>query len=198
MRPNRLLKTCATGVMLLWLLTSGLSGCRFFRDQQPAENTETPEIEQVSGPSDLENTSTGVRITVPDGWEAIGGSGLRRSKDLYARSSSGNLYAAVLSESKSVLSQFDLENNAEQYRWLIRQELDSYEGETRTGVNRINGKEAVQYEIRGRVNGVPVVYLHTTVQGTDDYYQVVGWASAESYQANSNTLKEIIESFRGT
>ncbi len=134
---------------------------------------------------------------MPDGWR-VAREGLRQTADIYAVYPSRDLYAAVLSERAAVLSQFDLEDNAIQYRRLIRSELDDYEGETRLGTPSIDGKPAVQYEIRGRVDGVPVVYLHTTVQGTDNYYQVVGWTRADGYEENKATLKAIAESFRKT
>lgn len=182
-------------VVLVAGLATELSGCRFARkDNQQAE---TATDENIDVASDIENTQTKVKITVPGGWVAVK-DGQRRSTDIYAVSPADKLYAAVLSESQSVLSQFDLENNAEQYRWLIQKELDSFEKETRTGTTSIGGVPALQYEIRGQVDGTPVVYLHTTVKGVDNYYQVVGWTTADSYQKNKETLQDIIKSFRGT
>lgn len=194
MRPNRLASNLAKGLMLFLLLTTGLSGCLFFGgrdDQTPSEN------QIADGPTDLENAATGVQITVPDGWR-IAREGLRRNADIYAVYPSRDLYAMVLSERAAVLSQFDLEDNATQYRRLIRSELDDYEGEDRLGTSSVDGKPAVQYEIRGRVDGVPVVYLHTTIKGADSYYQVVGWTTEDGYEANEEVLKAIAQSFRET
>ncbi|MEL6814823.1 MAG: hypothetical protein AAFP03_08410 [Cyanobacteria bacterium J06598_3] len=181
-------------VVLIAGLATELSSCRSGGGNSTAESTADENIDVAS---DIENTQTKVKITVPGGWVAVK-DGQRRSTDIYAVSPSDKLYAAVLSESQSVLSQFDLENNAEQYRWLIQKELDSFEKETRTGTTSIGGVPALQYEIRGLVDGTPVVYLHTTVKGIDNYYQVVGWTTAESYTKNKETLQDIIKSFRGT
>jgi hypothetical protein len=134
---------------------------------------------------------------VPEGWTTIK-DGRRDSKDVYASYPAQDLFAAVLSEDVAVLNQFNLDDNAKQYRWLIQQEMDKFEGETRTGLTTLNGNNAVQYEMRGVVNGVQVVYLHTTVKGTNDYYQVVGWTTADSYRQNKETLQAVINSFRGT
>ncbi|MEL6856119.1 MAG: hypothetical protein AAFO83_13555 [Cyanobacteria bacterium J06607_13] len=182
------------GLMLLVLLGLGSSSCssRSDRTLDPIN----AESQFINGPADLENKQTNVKITVPEAWVSAGDN-LRRSADIYASHPSREMYASVLSESKTVLSQFDLEDNAEQYRWLIEKELQDYEGSTRTGLERINGDPVVQYEIRGRVDGVPVVYLHTTVQGDDNYYQVVGWTTQERYSENKATLENIIESFQG-
>ncbi|MGB3291482.1 MAG: hypothetical protein WBB01_00660, partial [Phormidesmis sp.] len=148
--------------------------------------------------SDLENQETGVRITVPAGWTVINGE-QRGSADIYAAAPTQDLYVMVLSESAAAtLNQFSLSDNARQYRLLIQEELDSFDGEERTAVSSINDKPALQYEIEGEVDGVPIVYLHTTVQGTDDYYQVVGWTTQSSYRENEDVLRNIIGSFRGT
>ncbi len=195
MRPNRLASNLTKGLMLFLLLATGLSGCLFFGGRDAQETSSEEQI--ATGPTDLENTATGVRITVPDGWR-VAREGLRKTADIYAVYPSRDLYAAVLSERAAVLSQFDLEDNATQYRRLIRSELDDYEGEDRLGTSSIDGKPAIQYEIRGRVDGVPVVYLHTTVKGADNYYQVVGWTTENGYEENEETLKAIALSFRKT
>ena len=182
----------AKGLLIFVLISGGLSGCDRAQTIRSARQSETIDV-----PSDLENEATNVRITVPSGWVAEKGA-LRQSADIYATYPPRGLYTKVLSESDSVLNQFDLENNAEQYRWLIQRELDRYEGETRTGLSSLNGNPAVQYEIRGTVDNQPVVYLHTTIKGREKYYQVVGWTTESSYQENEETLKRVAGSFRGT
>jgi hypothetical protein len=183
-----------TGAMLILLLSVIFSSCRSRRAEV---ETVAAANQSVDGPSDLRNVETNVKITVPEGWIAVGDS-RRRTDDIYATYPEEQLYAAVLSESKTVLAQFDLENNAEQYRLLIRNQLDEFDGETRTGLTRVDGDPAVQYEIRGEVDGVSVVYLHTTIEGENNYYQVVGWTTASSYADNKAPLTAIVNSFRGT
>lgn len=175
-------------------LAGGLSGCWGDRDNSSFDSGD----ESINdGPAVLRNTATDVSIVVPEGWVKMG-EDMRRSHDIYAAKPDSQLYASVLSEDETGLSRFGLEDNSEQYRELIRDELDSFEGETRTSVTRIDGRPALQYEIRGTVDGQSVVYLHTTVEGTDDYYQVVGWTSADNYRENKSVLEEVVESFEGT
>ncbi|MGB3300803.1 MAG: hypothetical protein WBA76_21265 [Phormidesmis sp.] len=199
MRPNYSLSSLVKGLAIFMLLTVGISGCSFlrnpFRDRTDTD-TEVVDDATINGPSDLENAATNVRITVPRGWVVVRGD-RRHSADIYTSYPAQDLNAAVLSESVSVLNQFDLENNAEQYRWLIEENLDRFEGESLTGLTSLNGNPAVQYEIRGTVEGQPVVYLHTTVKGRDNYYQVVGWTTQSQYSRNKETLETVIESFRG-
>ncbi|MBE9060117.1 hypothetical protein [cf. Phormidesmis sp. LEGE 11477] len=177
------------------LLTSGLGGCGT-RTESSADTTSLTDQIPNNRPTVLENRDTGVRITVPPQWENA--SLLRGDADIYATYPSQALYASVVSENDTRIGQFGLEDNAEQYRRLIERELNDYETSTRTGVDEVNGYPAVQYEIRGQVEGVPVVYLHTTVRGTDSYYQVVGWTRRELYADNRETLQEIIASFEGS
>lgn len=181
-------------LLLAGLLTVGLGGCSLRGGEETSTRTNS---QLVSGPARLENKQTNVRITVPADWVSAGDQ-LRGSADIYASYPPREMFASVLSESKEVLGQFDLEDNAEQYRWLIEKELSEYDTSTRTTLDEVNGDPAVQYEIRGRVDGVPVVYLHTTVQGTDGYYQVVGWTTEERYAENKDDLQQVIQSFRGT
>jgi len=195
-RPiHRTANTATKALLISGLLTLGLGGCFSWGGRN--NNATTASSQVVTGPSSLENKQTNVKITVPAEWVSAG-DGLRGSADIYASYPPGDMFASVLSESKEVIGQFDLEDNAEQYRWLIENELSEYETSTRTTLDEINGDPAVQYEIKGQVDGVPVVYLHTTVQGTDNYYQVVGWTTEERYAENKDELQEVIQSFRGT
>ena len=171
------------------LLLLGLSSCRGDRSDS-VDNVD----EFIDGPATLTNTDTNVRITVPDGWAKMG-EDLRQSHDIYTYQPEEQLYATVLSEDEDVLSQFDLADNAEQYRQLIRDELENYEGETQTNLSSIDGHQAIQYEIRGTVDGQQVIYLHTTLRGDDGYYQVVGWTTADGYRENKDVLEDVIESF---
>lgn len=175
------------------LIAASFVGCRGDRDSASSTGDELI----VSGPAVLTNTTTNVSIEVPEGWQKMG-EDMRQSHDIYAAQPSGQLYATVLSEDDSGLRRFGLEDNSEQYRQLIRDELDSFEGETRTSVNSIDGLPALQYELRGTVDGQSVIYLHTTVEGTDGYYQVVGWTTADGYRENKEVLEEVVESFEGT
>ncbi len=175
--------------LLISALVVGISGCR---TDNSVDVASTPD-QTFDRSTVLENTDTGARITVPPQWRVS--NQLRRDADIYATYPAQELYASVVSEDKADLSQFGLEDNAEQYRWLIERQLSDYETSVRTGVEQINGDPAVQYEIRGQVDGTPVVYLHTTVQGDDSYYQVVGWTSRDRYADNKEVLQGIVESF---
>jgi len=177
------------------LLTLTLTGCL---SRSASETTQSAgNNENTTVASELVNEETNVRILVPADWELVRGD-RRQTADIYASYPPRGLYATVLSENAAGLDIFTLEDNSEQYRWLIKQELDQFEGESRTTLSSIDNKRAIQYEIRGVVDNTPVVYLHTTVEGSQNYYQVVGWTTETSYPETRETLQQIIQSFKAT
>ena len=180
-------------IFAVCLLAVSLVGCRGDRTSDDGSGDEFV----GDRPAVLRNTDTNVSITVPAGWIKIG-EDIRRSHDIYAAQPNNQLYASVLSEGETGLDRFGLADNSNQYRQLIRDGLDGFEGETKTSVTRVNGLNALQYEMRGSVDGEAVVYLHTTIEGADDYYQVVGWTNAERYGENKAVLESVVESFEGT
>jgi hypothetical protein len=60
----------------------------------------------------------------------------------------------------------------------------------------INGRRALQYEIRGEVEGVRAVCLHTSVDGEKGFHQVLAWTLISKYEKNLALLRSVIDSFR--
>ncbi len=60
----------------------------------------------------------------------------------------------------------------------------------------INGRKAVQYELLGTsASGNHLVYIHTVIEGTDHYHQVVAWTTQFRYKQDKQRLKNIIMNF---
>ncbi len=183
------------GLLLLIGLTPSLGGCFSRGDQNSGAAITTDRV--VPDRSALKNQNTGAQIAVPSGW-IVSGSAQRGNADIYVTDPPNQLYTVVVSENAAGLSRFGLEDNAKTYRQQIRNRLDTFERETRTGIESIGSNQVIQYEIRGIVDGVPVVYLHTTIEGIDRYYQVVSWTTADRYSDYQETLKTITQSFQET
>ena len=183
-------RTAALGLVLM-----ALGGC-FLRPNGSAETVESITTAPLSGDSQLvENTTENLRITVPNTWETV--DLLRPDADIYVADQEADLYVLVLADGKDTLvGDFSLEDNSSQYRRILARQLNQ-PVQTVTNVTNVNGKDAVQYEIRGQLDGTSVVYLHTTVRGDENYYQVVGWTRADEFNARRNELLEVITSFRG-
>lgn len=175
-------------------LLLGASGCDRF-----GERTRDV-IDAVSlgdGTTRLANTNTDVELTLPQGWVDV--QDLRPDADLYAAHEDRTMYVMVLSDPKrSEVGAFNLVDNSNQYLSFLDRGLTQEQPEVATTMTTLNGLDALQYEVRGRVDNQPVVYLHTTVEGDTNYYQVVAWTTAERYAAAKGELQTVIQSFRGS
>ena len=145
----------------------------------------------------LENEDQGVQLTVSEGWNNV--QELRPDADLYVAHEEREMYVLVLADARrSEVGNFDLADNSATYRRTLAGELSQVQPQAVTGVTSVNGLDAVQYEVRGRVDNVPIVYLHTTVEGEVNYYQVVAWTTVDNYGTAKDELQTVIQSFRGT
>lgn len=170
---------------------------------QPIDSTTTA-AETMVGPQTLDptesgqalaNETAGIAITLPGSWATA--TGLHDSAELQAADVENGLYLIVLAEESPALKRLGLQENAAQYRALLKDQLASFESESPTGVDFIDGEFASQYEIRGQLaDGTPVVYLHTTVVTPARYYQIVGWATPEQFAAYRSELQNITSTFR--
>ncbi|NEP62734.1 MAG: hypothetical protein F6K31_38420 [Symploca sp. SIO2G7] len=181
-------------VCLLLVLTS----CdRFGERTRAVINSIT--VENLSnGQKLLTNEDSDVQITVPEGWVNVRKS-LRPGADLYVAHEDRSMYVLVLADQKrSEIGGFGLADNASQYLSYLDWGLEDEQPEQVTSLTSLNGLNAQQYEVRGEIDSSPVVYLHTTVEGENHYYQVVAWTTADNYAAAKGELQTVIGSFRGT
>lgn len=55
----------------------------------------------------------------------------------------------------------------------------------------MDGHQALQYEIMGRVEGEDLAYLFTVVRGDDHMYQVLAWTVRSEWEAKEELLREV-------
>ncbi|MEA5465479.1 hypothetical protein [Leptothoe sp. PORK10 BA2] len=150
-----------------------------------------------NGQKRLANQESDVELTLPQGWVDV--QNLRSDADLYAAREDRTMYVMVLADPRgSEVGSFVLADNADQYLSFLDRGMTQEQAKVPTSMTSLNGMKALQYEVKGRVDNVPVVYLHTTVEGSTNYYQVVAWTTAENYSAAKGELQTVIQSFRGT
>lgn len=183
-------------------LLLGLSSCDRF-GERTKDVINAISIQNLStGEKLLKNEVSNVQLTLPQGWSDVRDN-LRPDADLYAAREDRTMYVLVLADQKQTdangtISGFDLADNASQYLSYLDWGLAQEQPEAATNLTSLNGLNAKQYEVRGQIDSLPVVYLHTTIEGAEHYYQVVAWASAENYANAKAELQNIIGSFRGT
>lgn len=189
-------------IILSACLLLGLSGCNRF-GERTKDVINAISIQNLStGEKLLKNEVSNVQLTLPQGWSDVRDN-LRPDADLYAAREDRTMYVLVLADQKrteanGVISGFDLSDNASQYLSYLDWGLAQEQPEVVTGLTSLNGLNAKQYEVRGRIDSQPVVYLHTTIEGAEHYYQVVAWTAAEDYANAKAELQTVIGSFRGT
>ncbi|MEM9482354.1 MAG: hypothetical protein AAGA83_01535 [Cyanobacteria bacterium P01_F01_bin.116] len=176
-------------------LLLGLTGCERFGDRTRDVIVGVQKL--GDGQTRLTNEKTDVELTLPDGWVNV--QDLRPDADLYVADQDRTMYVLVLSDPKrSEVGAFSLADNSDQYLSFLNRGLTQEQPEVATTMTTLNGLNALQYEVRGRVDNVPIVYLHTTVEGKTDYYQVVAWTTAEKYGTTKGELQTVVQSFQGT
>ena len=63
------------------------------------------------------------------------------------------------------------------------------------GEVEINDMAGLKHELRGRIDGLSVVYLLVALEGTDSYHQLVFWSTAARWKTGSNVFEEVLTSF---
>lgn len=141
---------------------------------------------------DIVSANGRFRLTVPGGWEVE--KDLNDAADLQASYRGSDMYIVVLSESKEDLHDMSLEGHSKLTRDAL---MKTVQDSTITGpfALTVDGHPAVQYEIRGAVNHVNVVYLHTTVESPKYFHQILAWTVPSRFDANKPTLEQVTEKF---
>ncbi len=133
------------------------------------------------------------QVTVPASWQTS--TELNAAAELQVSNPLQEQYLIVLTESKSDFTEMDLET----YTQIVLEGLaENVSGADITGPQSLtlNQQPALQYEVRGTVENLNVVYWLTVVEGTQNYYQVLTWTLASKAEANRPVFQQVIESFQ--
>jgi type II secretory pathway pseudopilin PulG len=146
-------------------------------------------VQEVFGPN------RAYKLTVPDGWQQV--NDLNDSAEVQIAQAQKDCYVIVFAERQEDLQVADLADYSVLVRSSIQDHLLQVEAR-KTGLDSINNRAVIQYEIRGALpdNRVPLVYLHTVVEGHHSYYQIIAWTTDQSFKANQSALKSIVNHFQ--
>jgi type II secretory pathway pseudopilin PulG len=144
---------------------------------------------EISGPNKA------YKLTVPDDWRKV--SDLNDTAEVQIAQPRNDCYLIVITEKQDDLQVEDLEAYSVLVRSSIMDNLLQAKAR-KTGLDNINHRAVLQYEILGTLpdSRVPVVYLHTVVQGRRNYYQVVAWTTDQNYKANQSAIRSIVGHFQ--
>lgn len=173
-------------------------------DVQPETTPTIQEQSELPAPPEtvLVSSDGTSQLTLPVGWKAE--NELHDSAELQAANSERKLYVIVLSEVKEALKEeepdtdWNLETHSETTRKLLEDRLKAAgEVEQEEPVSlKIGEYSALQYEIRGKLGDLDVVYLHTTVETPTRFHQVLAWTVPDALDENRAEIDRVIQSFQ--
>ncbi|MGQ3479743.1 RDD family protein [Paenibacillus sp. TY11] len=105
-------------------------------------------------------------------------------------------YVIVLSEPKS---DFDSSMTLQEYKGIIKDHLVSGITAPELGDPSdilVNGYPAIEFTLKGEVEGTPIMYNVTTIETPSHYHQVLAWTYASRYSRAQQELRKIRDSFR--
>lgn len=155
---------------------------------EPVESAE-PAVQGTVMPS----TNGAVQITVPDDWDAM--TDLNDVAIIQAANLAKEQYIIVIDDSKEDFAEPDLAQYSDITAQLIIEGLNGAEAGTPIS-STINGNAALQKEIKGSIDNINVVYIHTSVETPSHFYQVLTWTLKSQFDKNRSVLQEVTNSFK--
>ena len=162
-----------------------LSGC--------ARVPSSPRPPVAPSPKVISSADGQCRLTVPPGWAED--PELNAGAELQVSNKKDELFAVVMTESKSDLD----EMSKEKYSRITRRALaKSLKSSKTTGPKKltISSVPALQYQVSGKMDGLDVVYLHTAIEGKKNFYQILAWTQKSKFDTIRPMLDQIISSFQ--
>ena len=135
-----------------------------------------------------------IAITLPTGW--VQDDELNDRAQLEASNRAGQMYLIVLTQSKAEFRGMQRDTYAEITRGYLTRRLEKSEVSGPTPVSQVGGNPAVQYQVRGSLNDIDVLYLHTVVETPTRFAQILAWTPPADFEKNQPTLQQVIQSFQ--
>ncbi len=152
------------------------------------------EVEKTQSPQVLISTDGCCQITVPGTWRTD--NSLNEQATLQASNRSGELYVAVIRESKG---DYGKTANLDFLTNLLREHMRKTVSDsvlTEPIAVTIGGYPAKQFEVSGEVENIKVSYLYSVVDTPQNFYQVITWTLTSRMENNRPKLLEVINSFK--
>lgn len=141
----------------------------------------------------IRSTDGKIQVSVPPSWKST--TELNDKADLQVTDSANGMYMIILTDNKADYSDMDLSKHSVGTLDKLTSGM-TYSNKTGPTSLTINGNSGVQYEVRGEIKNLNVVYLHTTIETPLHYQQIVAWTLQSKYTEQESMLKDIIQSFR--
>ena len=136
-----------------------------------------------------------IQVTVPSGWTES--SELNDDAVLEVGNVWDELFLIVILENKRDFISVDLEYYSQVTTEALISDIESPEKSQPLEL-LIHNNRAIQYEIRGTVEDLNIAYLHTSVEDSQNYYQVLAWTLSSQFHNKESILQDVIQSFQTT
>lgn len=151
-------------------------------------------ITQIVKPEVFISKDNQFAITAPWNWSRD--NGINEEADISIKNEFTDRYLIVLSEPKS---DFDNSMTLQEYKGIIEDHLVSEITDPELGLASdrvVNGYPAIEFTLKGEVDGIPIMYNVTTIETPSHYHQVLAWTYASRYGRAQQELRKIRDSFR--
>jgi hypothetical protein len=145
-----------------------------------------------TGPSTVTSANGLCQLEIPKGWSER--SDLNDEADIQVANTKEEMYVIVLSEYKEDFADdFTINDHSDLTLEYFLESIEDVEVQSGPVVTQVNGRPALQYKIRGVVDGIKAAYLHITVDGEIAFHQVVAWTLSSRYDKNQPALQSVID-----
>ena len=134
-----------------------------------------------------------IKVTVPGTWTKL--PELNTKATLQVGDKSKQLYLIVITDAKADLDNFTLEKHHLLTRDRMLQKMTNASATEPVRLT-IDGHPALQDELSGTENDTHVVFLHTTVDDSDHFQQILAWTLKSRWEEQNQLLREITGTFR--
>lgn len=150
--------------------------------------TETPAV-PANATQTIESDDGTFTLTVPGNWKSLK---LNNDASLQAGDGATERFVVVINDEKALFDSFaEFDETAV---GAIRNNLN--DNSTAAGrMLKINGLDARQYTLSGRVSGIDISYLYTTINGKKGYYQILLWTRKSRFTEAQRDFEDIAASF---
>jgi hypothetical protein len=148
---------------------------------------------ESSTPKVLTTHDKRLQVTVPGNW--VQNDKLHEDGDLGAEHRVGELYMVLLDESKADFDGMTLKEHSDLTLGIMKENLANVDLSEPKSLT-INGCPALQYVVKGSMDKIKIVFIHTTIETKSSFCQMLTWTLGSEWDQNQVTLYKVIDSFQ--
>ena len=132
-------------------------------------------------------------VSMPAGWSVM--TDLNNDADLQIGNDQKGGYCIILSENMMDFDNITLQQHSDITRSSLRENLENY-SESDPEYLQLGPNRAVRYKILGSIEGVKIIYWHTTIETKNYFHQTLLWSLPSEFPKNKSDFDAILASFQ--